>query len=166
MRILIADDEYLMRASLISMLGEVNLPIDLIEEATTGEEMVEMIRQGLYLGICYNPIQRDWAWSLLEVFGMPPEVFPKIIPPGTVLGCMLPRLSEELQLGSVPIVAPACHDTASAVAAVPAQNDHFAWIGSGTWSIMGIESPKPVIDEKTLKYNFTIVVATSVAENG
>lgn len=104
---------------------------------------------------CYNPIQRDWAWSLLEAFGIPPGIFPKIIPPGTVLGCMLPRLSEELQLGSVPIIAPACHDTASAVAAVPAQNDHFAWISSGTWSIMGIESPKPVIDEKTLKYNFT-----------
>jgi rhamnulokinase len=104
---------------------------------------------------CYNPIQRDWAWSLLKAFGIPLEIFPKVIPPGTVLGTICPYLSKEFQLHGVPIIAPACHDTASAVAAIPAQNDHFAWISSGTWSIMGIESPEPVINEETLKYNFT-----------
>ena len=53
------------------------------------------------------------------------------------------------------MIAPACHDTGSAVAAVPAENQHFAWISSGTWSIMGAEASDPIVNAQSLKYNFT-----------
>ena len=67
----------------------------------------------------------------------------------------MPYIVEEIGVGEVPIVVPACHDTASAVVAVPAQNTDFAWISSGTWSIMGAEVSQPYVNDKVLQYNFT-----------
>ena len=87
--------------------------------------------------------------------GIPTRLFPGIVPPGTVLGPLSPYLTDELGVKQASVIAPACHDTGSAVAAVPAENASFAWISSGTWSIMGAEVLKPVIDAQTLKYNFT-----------
>jgi rhamnulokinase len=71
------------------------------------------------------------------------------------IGTLLPEIAEETGAGQVPVVIPACHDTGSAVVAVPAQNQDFAWISSGTWSIMGVEMREPVLSEKALQYNFT-----------
>jgi rhamnulokinase len=104
---------------------------------------------------CYDPNRQDWAREILETVGIPARIFPKIVPPGTVLGTLRPELAEELGIRPVPVVAPACHDTGSAVAAIPARDSHFAWISSGTWSIMGVEAPKPVINEETLACNMT-----------
>jgi rhamnulokinase len=72
-----------------------------------------------------------------------------------VLGAVLPEIAKETGCGRVPVIAPACHDTGSAVAAVPAAAPHFAWISSGTWSIMGAEASDPIVNEQSLKYNFS-----------
>jgi rhamnulokinase len=104
---------------------------------------------------CFDPRKRDWATPVLEAMNIPSHLFRPVIDPGTLIGTLLPDIAEETGAGGVKIVAPACHDTGSAVVAVPAQNQDFAWISSGTWSIMGAEVGQPSLDEKALQYNFT-----------
>jgi rhamnulokinase len=104
---------------------------------------------------CYNPRERAWSLPLLDALGIPVHIFPEVVQPGTVLGAVLPEIAEEIGCGCVPVIAPACHDTGSAVAAVPAEAQHFAWISSGTWSIMGAEASEPIVNAQSLKYNFT-----------
>ena len=103
---------------------------------------------------CYNPRQRDWSAPLLDTLNIPRRIFPRVIMPGTMLGALLPHVADEVG-AQVTVIAPACHDTGSAVAAVPARNRDFAWISSGTWSIMGAELRGPVITPTSLRYNFT-----------
>jgi rhamnulokinase len=107
---------------------------------------------------CYNPRKADWAVEMLQNLGIPTHIFPKVVPPGTDLGPLLPYVADEI--GSKPkngptVIAPACHDTGSAVVAVPAAAPGFAWISSGTWSVVGAEVPEPVINQRSLHYNFT-----------
>lgn len=104
---------------------------------------------------CLDPCTGNWAYQMLEKLKIPTKIFPEIVPTGTRLGLLRASLTEETGLSGTPVVAPAAHDTGSAVVAVPAENDHFAWISSGTWSIMGVVSPEPVITDKSLAYNFT-----------
>ncbi len=104
---------------------------------------------------CFDPRRNAWAAPLIEAMGIPTRIFPEVIPPGTVLGGLLPDTAEETGAGGIPVIAPACHDTGSAVAAVPASNTDFAWISSGTWSIMGAEVPNPVISPQALDFNLT-----------
>jgi rhamnulokinase len=105
----------------------------------------------------YNPLTHDWSKGMLETLGIPARLFGAVTDPGTVVGPLLPEVAEETGAGAVAVVLPACHDTGSAVAAVPALagNQDFAWISSGTWSIMGAEVLQPVLSEKALAYNFT-----------
>ena len=104
---------------------------------------------------CFDPRKRDWAWPVLEAFNIPLHLFHPVIEPGTVIGTLLPSVVEETGAGGVQIVVPACHDTGSAVVAVPAENQDFAWISSGTWSIMGTEVRQPIVNNQALAYNFT-----------
>jgi len=104
---------------------------------------------------CYDPRQGDWARPLLEKLGIPTRIFPEIVPPGTVLGDLLPAVADEVGLDCLPVVAPGGHDTALAVAAVPAAGSDFVYISSGTWSLMGAELPGPIIDEQALAHGFT-----------
>ncbi len=104
---------------------------------------------------CYNPLARAWALPMLEKLGIPAGFFLPVCQPGTRLGSLLPAVAAETGAGAIPVIAPACHDTGSAVAAVPAQNQDFAWLSSGTWSIMGTVASQPCLQEKALKYNFT-----------
>jgi rhamnulokinase len=103
----------------------------------------------------YDPRARDWARPLLEALELPTHILQPIVSPGTVLGPLHPTVAEETGLESVSVIAPACHDTGSAVAAVPARSPDVAYISSGTWSLMGVETPEPVIGEESLAYNFT-----------
>ncbi|RKY05260.1 rhamnulokinase [Candidatus Poribacteria bacterium] len=103
----------------------------------------------------YNPRQRDWDRDLLERMGIPTRILPEIVPSGTVLGDLLPSVEEETGLSSVKVIAPTCHDTASAVAAVPAEGDDWIYISSGTWSLMGVELKEPIINDRSLELNFT-----------
>jgi rhamnulokinase len=112
---------------------------------------------------CYDPRRGDWAIPLLEKMGIPTHIFPEIVPPATVLGQLLPMVAEEacpeqsrrVGVSGLPVIAPACHDTGCAVAAVPAEGADFAYISSGTWSLMGAELPEPVINEQSLAFDFT-----------
>jgi rhamnulokinase len=92
---------------------------------------------------------------VLEAMDIPTRLFGPVTESGTALGALLPHITEETGAGAVQIVLPACHDTGSAVVAVPAQNQDFAWISSGTWSIMGAEVREPIVNEKALEYNVT-----------
>jgi rhamnulokinase len=79
----------------------------------------------------------------------------EVLEPATVIGELRPELANASGLGPVPVIAVGCHDTASAVAAVPAQSEPWAYLSSGTWSLMGLEVPEPVINAASLAMNFT-----------
>ncbi len=105
---------------------------------------------------CFNPRANDWDGELLARMGIPAHIFPPVVPPGTDLGGLLPHVAQATGAGArLSVIAPACHDTGSAVAAVPADGPDFAWISSGTWSVVGAEVSEPVIDGQSLGYNFT-----------
>jgi rhamnulokinase len=125
---------------------------DLLNYWLTGEKVCEF--SNATTTQCYDPRRRAWSTPLLDAMQIPTRIFPQIIPPGTRLGALLPHIAEEVG-AQVSVIAPACHDTGSAVVAVPAQNQNFAWISSGTWSIMGAELREPVISSASLENNFT-----------
>lgn len=104
---------------------------------------------------CFDPLKRDWATPVLDAMEIPSHLFGPVTDPGIRIGTLLPDLAEETGAGAVPVILPACHDTGSAVVAVPATNRDFAWLSSGTWSIMGAEVREPCLNEKALEYNFT-----------
>ena len=103
----------------------------------------------------YNPVAKRWATELLERLELPIAILGKIVPPGTLLGPLLPHVAEAAGLERTPVYATASHDTAAAVAAVPAEGDGWCYISSGTWSLMGVELSEPVIGERSLALNFT-----------
>jgi rhamnulokinase len=103
----------------------------------------------------YDPRERNWSKPLFDKLGMPYHILPEIVPAGTEIGPLLPSVREDVGLGEVPVIAPACHDTGSAVAAVPAKGENWVYISSGTWSLLGVEIPEPIISDLALKYNFT-----------
>ena len=103
----------------------------------------------------YDPREKGWSLPLFQKLGIPTRILPEIVPPGTVLGPLYASLGQEVGLGGVPVIAPACHDTGSAVAAVPALGENYAYISSGTWSLAGVEVKEPIITQGSLQYNFT-----------
>ncbi|SPE37346.1 Rhamnulokinase [Candidatus Sulfopaludibacter sp. SbA3] len=103
----------------------------------------------------YNPKTRRFETELFERLGIPAKILAELIEPGEQLGTLLPHIAQASGLGAVPVYATAAHDTASAVAAVPGHGDDWCYISSGTWSLMGVELPHPVIDERSYELNFT-----------
>ena len=99
--------------------------------------------------------KRDWESVIFEKLGLPAHIMAPIIQPGTLIGQLLPEIARETGILSVDVIVPACHDTASAVAAVPAQSDNWAYLSSGTWSCLGIEVNEPIINEDSMMNNFT-----------
>jgi rhamnulokinase len=98
---------------------------------------------------------REWATSLMTAVGIPPAIFPPLCGPGDTIGDLLPQVSAGLGLTQpLPVVAVGSHDTASAVAAVPARGD-FAYISCGTWSLVGMELSQPVLTQASRVANFT-----------
>ena len=102
-----------------------------------------------------NPRTSKLDASLLAAAGVAADIFPEVQLPGSVIGQLCDTLAEESRIGKVDVVAVAGHDTASAVAAVPAENERFAYLSSGTWSLMGIETKEPMINEESFRLNFT-----------
>ena len=102
-----------------------------------------------------DPTTRQWAYGLVQQFGLPSRLLGTLVQPGTVLGPLRASVAAETGLKPVPVIAPASHDTGSAVAAVPAGTGTWAYISSGTWSLMGIELDRPLLTEAALAYNFT-----------
>ena len=96
--------------------------------------------------------RRDWAVDLLRELDVPARLLPPLVEPGGMLGPLKPSVCASLS--GTPVVAPACHDTGSAVAAVPASGGR-AFLSSGTWSLLGTEVPRPIITSRALEANFT-----------
>jgi rhamnulokinase len=105
----------------------------------------------------YNPDKKNWAFPLIEKLGFNKDWFGTIIPSGTRVGPLFKHINKEISAEKpIDLIAPACHDTGSAVAAVPVgENKDYVYISSGTWSLLGIESPVPIINEKSFQHNFT-----------
>jgi rhamnulokinase len=103
----------------------------------------------------YDPRKKGWALPILTELGIPTRLLAEIVPSGTVLGDLSPHVAQECGVGRTPVIAPASHDTASAVAAVPAEGTDWCYISSGTWSLMGVELDEPVITEQSMAYNYT-----------
>ncbi len=105
-----------------------------------------------------HPLKRNWSLPLLKKLGLPAHFLPKIVPPGTTLGKFRKSLAERTGLAGVKVVAPPSHDTASAVAGVPTADTgkaNWAYISSGTWSLMGVEVQKAVLTPRALELNMT-----------
>ena len=101
-----------------------------------------------------DPFRRTWASELMQKVGLRPELPASIVEPGTIIGTLRPLLAQNSSLGRTPVIAPACHDTGSAVAAITAR-DGTAFLSSGTWSLIGTELDAPVVTPQALKLNFT-----------
>ncbi len=97
-----------------------------------------------------------WTEEILDSLRIPAGFLPDVISPGTLIGNLSKGIKEELGITSdIPVYAVCCHDTASAVVSVPARDSVWAYLSSGTWSLLGIETANPIINEKSFKYNFT-----------
>jgi rhamnulokinase len=103
----------------------------------------------------YNPHTRDWSARLLNALELARGIFPPIVPSGTVLGPLKTELARELDLSPMPVIAGCSHDTGAAVAAVPAYGEDWAYLSSGTWSLLGAELSSPLLTEQCREFNFT-----------
>lgn len=128
---------------------------DLFHYFLTGEKKAELTIAST--SQFYSPLRGDWARELLSALRLDAGLLPEIVPAGTRLGAILPYVADQTGLDAdTAVYATASHDTASAVAAVPAAGDHgWCYISSGTWSLMGVEIEEPVINERALELNFT-----------
>lgn len=97
----------------------------------------------------------NWSKAIMDRLSLPMNILPKVVQPGTVVGQLGAKVGVGLRCGPIPIIAIGAHDTASAVVAVPAGEGNWAYLSSGTWSLMGVEIPRAVISDKTFRYEFT-----------
>jgi rhamnulokinase len=102
----------------------------------------------------YDPRNRRWSTELLSKLGLPTHILAPVIQPGCVLGPLLPAVAKPAGFSAIPVIAPACHDTGSAVAAIESAGQS-AFISSGTWSLLGTEVSEPVINSEAQRLNFT-----------
>lgn len=106
----------------------------------------------------FDPVRGRWSHDLLSRLGLPARILPEVVQPGTKLGGLRDDVASRLGLGKVNVVAPATHDTGSAVVAVPAQNSgatDWAYLSSGTWSLLGVEVPEPDLSARACELNMT-----------
>jgi rhamnulokinase len=147
------------RSPLLDVAESLLMVPDLLHYFFTGTKVNEFT--DVSTSQMYDPTAKSWATDMLSAFALPTTILGPVAQPGTVLGPLRPSVAAEAGAGAVPVVLPGSHDTASAVAAVPARGEPGAsapgwcYISSGTWSLMGVEIPAPLISDKTLEYNFT-----------
>jgi len=115
----------------------------------TNEETIASTSQ------CFDPWRHTWSLELLRQVGLPTRLFGEVVRPGTVVGDLLRSVADEIGADRIPVIAAGGHDTALAVAAVPAEDTDFAFLSSGTWSLLGTELPAPRVDRGSLDGNFT-----------
>ena len=131
------------QSSVLSVAKTFLAPPDLFNFWLTGTKVCEFTSATTTQ--MYNPLTKDWAWPLIRKLEIPDKIFPEVVHPGTTIG----------QYKKMDVIAVAAHDTGSAVAAVPAKSNDFAYISSGTWSLVGLEINEPLINEDALKANVT-----------
>ena len=96
-----------------------------------------------------------WSEPIFEKLGLPTAIMPQVVMPGTVIGKLTDEIAEDIGGDRIPVIAVASHDTASAVLGVPASGSNWAYLSSGTWSLMGVELPQAIVNEKTFGHEFT-----------
>lgn len=107
---------------------------------------------------CYDPSARDWAFDLLRKFELPAEMFGEVVPPGTKLGQLRKEIADRTGMPRIDVIAPATHDTGAAVVAVPTEftgNANWAYLSSGTWSLLGVEVQDAILTPRALELNVT-----------
>lgn len=102
-----------------------------------------------------DPHARTWSEDIIRAFDLPAHLLTEIQAPGAVRGTLLKEIADEVGLSEVPVIAVCSHDTASAVAAVPAEGENFAYLSSGTWSLLGAEVRAPICTREVLAANYT-----------
>ncbi|QDV18805.1 Rhamnulokinase [Gimesia panareensis] len=145
-----SDPELLSQASLFLLMP------DFFHWLLSGSQVVEFTNATTTQ--CLNPLTGDWAYELLSQLGIPTAMLPKLVRPGTKLGSLRDEVMQQTGLSKIEVVAPATHDTASAVAAIPTANTgtpNWAYISSGTWSLMGVEVDSAVLGKRAFELNFT-----------
>jgi rhamnulokinase len=143
---------------LLEMAEDYLMMPDLFHWLLTGEKCNEATEAST--SQFYNPVTGDWATEMLDKMDLPSHFLGRIAPPGTTLGTLRPAVADECGLAGLNVVLPGSHDTASAVMAVPAKGvagakPDWCYISLGTWALMGVESPEPVINDQVLGLNFT-----------
>jgi len=103
----------------------------------------------------YNPRKAGWEGELFDALGISESLMQEVVQPGTIIGTLIPEISRPLGWRAIPVIAVATHDTGSAIAAVPAQGQDWAYISSGTWSLLGVETKEPIINNQAMELNFT-----------
>ncbi|MFP4060542.1 MAG: rhamnulokinase [Bacteroidales bacterium] len=103
----------------------------------------------------FNPVKMNWEEKLFKAMDLTMDMMQDVVSPGTVIGNLSKYIAQSTGANEIPFVAVASHDTGSAIAAIPAEGKNWAYISSGTWSLMGIESTRPIINEKSCNLNLT-----------
>jgi len=141
------------RSPLLDAAADLLFMPDLFNYLLTGRKAAEATIAST--SQCLDPRTKTWIPGLFQAMGLSKKLLQDIIEPGTVLGELTEEVAAATGLRHVPVVATAGHDTAAAVAAVPAEGRHWAYISSGTWSLVGVEEQAPVISKRSLEANFT-----------
>ena len=141
------------RWPLLSAATDLLMMPDLFNYLLTGERKAEFTISTT--SQLYDPTAGAWAGELFDALGLSPAIMQEIVQPGTVVGTLDAAAGGTSALPAVPVVATASHDTASAVAAAPGEGKDWAYISSGTWSLMGVESDRPIITPESLALNFS-----------
>jgi rhamnulokinase len=97
----------------------------------------------------------QWSKPIFDELSLPMRIMPEIVLPGTIVGELTDKAAKEIGCGRIPVIAVGSHDTASAVLGVPGRGDRWAYLSSGTWSLMGVELPSAIVNDKTFAYEFT-----------
>ena len=126
---------------------------DLLSYMLTGKQVCEYTDAST--SQLLNPRTRQVDAALMEAIGISPSLFHPLTDPGTVIGTLTDEIIAETGMDKVPVVTVAGHDTASAILAVPADNQNFAYLSSGTWSLMGVETETPIMTNDSYEKNFT-----------
>ncbi|TDQ38273.1 rhamnulokinase [Aureibacillus halotolerans] len=142
-----SDPERLEQAKTLLMMP------DLLRYFLTGETFAE--RTNASTTQCWSPKTETWSKSLFDAFDLPIRLMPPLLAPGDKAGTLTAAVTEETGMDPIPVIAVGEHDTASAVAAVPAKDTPFAYLSCGTWSLLGTEVETPVITEQSATWNFT-----------
>ncbi len=141
------------RSPLLDIAAHLLMMPDLLNYLLTGRRVTEFsIATTSQL---YNPRRGGWEPELFAALGLSAEIMQEVVGAGTPIGSLAEHICRETGLAHTQVIATASHDTAAAVAATPAEGEDWAYISSGTWSLMGIESPQPIITEATREGNFT-----------
>lgn len=142
-----ADSPLLKQAETLLMIP------DLLIYFLTGEKVCEFTNASTTQLL--HPVRKNWNAQTLERLGVSAELLLPPVQPGTVVGKLSPEVTDELDIPEIPVIAVGEHDTASAVAAVPADGEPFAYLICGTWSLLGTEVSEPVLGPQALEWNFT-----------